>query len=461
MLPTQPVGRSPGFSPYSAPSAMATSPLVVSPEDLVARGLLERKQIVPRSRLDEKQVLYPATVAFRESVLRLAAREFAAAGGLKSAAYEKFVEAEGDWLVDWSVFAAARRACRNKHWNDWPTGLAKRQPRAMGAFVKEHADEVSYQMVVQFLAEQQWGDLRGYAAANGVGLVGDVPIFVSHDSADVWAHPELFKLDSRGRPKVVTGVPPDNFSKLGQKWNHPHYAWAKHAETGFEWFIRRFERVLSAFEVVRIDHFLGFNRVWEIPGTAKDARRGEWVKSPGTALFSALMKRLKSKGISHGAIIAEDLGVSTPEATALREGFKFPGMRVLQFGFGGGTEHLPLAYVPNCVAYTGTHDNETSAQWFDRIMKSSPREKQAAWALGLGHDEPAWQMVAVVANSPANTVIFPVQDLLQLGKEHRMNVPGTASGNWKWRMPGAVPADVLRRLRVLLETTQRCAPLDK
>lgn len=461
-LPTHPVGRGPGFSPYSAPSAFAVSPLVISPDDLVERGLVVKSDITPASlKRNTGKVDYPATIAHRQSILRVAVANFIHSGGAKSMPYQSFLHAQADWLPDWATFAAARTAFRQKLWIDWPHDLAHRKPKTLADFRRHHAAEIEYHTVVQFLAEQQWSDLRAYAAIKGVGLIGDVPIFVSHDSADVWAHPELFKLDTKGNPTVVTGVPPDIFSNLGQKWNHPHYNWPRHAKTNFHWFTCRFERVLSAFDVVRIDHFLGFNRVWEIPGTAKDARKGKWVKTPGTGLFTALMKRLNTDpatgggGGDGGVIIAEDLGVSTPAATALREHFSFPGMRVLQFGFGGGAEHLPFSYIPNCVAYTGTHDNETSAQWFERITKKSPQERQTAWALGLSPDEPAWQLVAMVADSAANTVIFPVQDLLQLGKEHRMNIPGTANGNWRWRMTADLPPDVLRRLRTLLNNTRR------
>ena len=459
MLPTHPVGRGPGFSPYSSPSAFAVSPLVVSPDDLVARGLVGKRDIRAAAGLGGGKVDYPGAIEHREGILRRAVAAFVSGGGKRSREFAAFEKTEGDWLGDWALFAAARRACGAKQWHLWPDGLAKRRARALAEFTREHAAEVEYHTVAQFLAEQQWRELREYAAASGVGLIGDVPIFVSHDSADVWAHPHLFKLDAHGMPKVVTGVPPDIFSKLGQKWNHPHYAWARHAATGFSWFTRRFERVLTGFDVVRIDHFLGFNRAWEIPGTAKDARKGQWAPTPGRELFTALRKRTKGRV---GSIIAEDLGDATAGATKLREDFKFPGMRVLQFGFGGGTEHLPFTYPPSCVAYTGTHDNETCVQWAQRVSKPKGGERDALRALGVSGEGVAWRMVGMVANSAANTAVFPVQDLLELGGEARMNVPGTAEGNWRWRMAaggggfgGGLGKDVEWRLRKLLEVTKR------
>lgn len=453
MLPTHPTSGGPGYSPYSSPSAFALSSLLISPEDLVETGLLEKREVA-RAKISGAGYLvdYEAATAVREGLLEKAYRAFRS--GSKSGGggqYARFKKDEAGWLDEWALFAAIRSTVNMVGWTDWSKDLAAHQASAIERFAAEHAELIEYQKFIQFIADQQWNALRAYANQRGVGLIGDVPIFVSHDSADVWANRRLFTLDASGKAKFISGAPPDHFAKKGQKWGHPQYDWAAHKRSGYAWWTARFMRMHALFDCVRIDHFLGFYRAWVIDGDAKDARNGKWKLTPGNEVFEALTAKVGPKP----PIIAEDLGVPADGATSLRERFHIPGMRVLQFGFGASHEHLPFSYVPNCVAYTGTHDNETSLEFYQRISKSYPGEKAKALALGITEDEPVWRMIEFVASSVANTAIFPVQDLLQLGKEHRMNTPGTIKDNWRWKLPRPIAPAVLKRFRSLLEATGR------
>lgn len=448
MLPTHPVGNPPGYSPYSGTSAFATAPLLASGEDLAADGLLSAKDLRGAKVPAGWRVDYPSVVAMREALLRKAYAAFASGKGAASKGYRAFVAREADWLDDWAIYAAARGTGKTpRRWTKFPRELARHDAKAIAEFADRNAAEVEYHRFVQFVLDGQWRRLRAHAAAKGVLLLGDVPIFVSHDSADVWAEPGLWELDSKGDATRVSGCPPDAFAKKGQLWGHPQYRWGAHGGDGYAWWVSRFRRMMNLFDGVRIDHFLGFNRVWSIPGDAKDARGGKWVKTPGREIFKAVKKALPS-----AAIVAEDLGSVVPEATKLREDFKFPGMRVMQFGFGGGDEHLPWSYVKDCVAYSGTHDNDTVAGWW---KTASEAEKRKAITLGISRQRPAYDMVRAVMASVANTAIVPVQDVLELGGAHRMNVPGTAKGNWGWRLGEPLPTKVLRDFAELAHATGR------
>lgn len=469
MLPTHPIGA--GYSPYASPSAFAWSSLVISGEDLLAEGLLTAGQwralsgrMASATQRGGWWVDYGRLLPVRREMLRLAYAAFGEGRGELHRAFERYRRGQAGWLDVWSVFAALRELHGERAWTTWRgrggggggrggDGYALAGSPAVREFAEREAELVRYHAFVQFLADRQWARLREYAAVRGVGLIGDLPIFVSHDSADVWGHRELFRLDRSGRPVVVTGVPPDLFSRTGQRWGHPHYDWRRHEATGFAWWASRFARLLSAFDVVRIDHFLGFYRTWAIPGTARTAVRGRWVLTPGQAIFDAAEKRVALRG----RVIAEDLGIPTKGAEALRRHMGFPGMKVLQFGFGGGSEHRPLAYERNTVAYTGTHDNDTSAGYLASIRRNSPREWAAAQALGVTGGDAVWRMISSVADSPAETAVVPAQDLLGLDGRHRMNLPGTVEGNWRWRLARPVPGGVWKRLRELLEVTVRVA----
>jgi 4-alpha-glucanotransferase len=348
-------------------------------------------------------------------------------------------------------------------WNRWEPALAKRQPTALSEWAERFADEVQSRKYWQYQFFKQWSALKQYSHNRGIRIMGDIPIFVAHDSADVWAHPELFHLSSSGNPAVVAGVPPDYFSATGQLWGNPIYRWDVIAQSGYAWWIERFRATLSVVDLVRLDHFRGFEAYWVIPGTETTAVNGQWVKGPGDALFGAVQGELGEL-----PIVAEDLGVITPEVEALRERFGFPGMTVLQFAFGSdpqASKFLPHNYVRNLVVYTGTHDNDTTIGWWTsagvhdstRTEGEIRREREFALKyLGTDGREMNWTFIRAVLASVADTAIAPLQDVLGLGSEARMNLPATSGRNWKWRYtPEMLTGDVRERLKELTALYQR------
>jgi 4-alpha-glucanotransferase len=437
MLPVGPVGY--GNSPYSALSAFAGNPLLLSLSALVTDGLLRS---VPRPpRLPAHRVDFEATGAFRTRVLRLAFerfQEWPASHPLRRAE-TAFALRERAWLPDFSLFSAIKQQQRLASWVSWPTELRDRNAAALRTARRDLATEISFHRFQQWLFDRHWTALQDFARAQGVALIGDAPIFVAHDSADVWSHRELFHLDAKGRPTVVAGVPPDYFSRTGQLWGNPLYRWDRLKRTGFRWWMDRLRHLLTRFDVARIDHFIGFQRYWEIPGTAKTAQSGRWRPGPGAAFFERARRELDQL-----PLIAEDLGAVTPEVKALRDRFELPGIRILQFAFGtdpSAPDFLPHNYPPRCVVFTGTHDNDTTVGWFTdpggqegtRSPAQTEKERRVTRSY-VGDEEPIhWAMIRMASLSVANIAIFPVQDLMGLGSEARMNRPGTAQGNWEWR----------------------------
>jgi 4-alpha-glucanotransferase len=380
-------------------------------------------------------------------------------------AFDAYCRAHRNWLDHWSLYAALRDKFDGTPWHTWPTELRLRKPAALREARRSLADEIRFQQFLQYTFDRQWTALRGYAREHGVGLVGDIPIFVSHDSADVWAHPQLFLLDEHGFPKAISGYPPDAFNKLGQTWGHSQYDWAAHKREKFAWWVLRFKETLRLFDGARIDHFLGFHRTWHIPFGATDARRGKWVASPGFELFRALLRKLPD-----AQIIAEDLGKLTPQAAKLRDAFNFPGMRVMQFGFGpGGDYHLPHRYPTRSVIYPGTHDNNTINGWMDELrstMSIAQHKSRAAeyekMLKYLHSDGRAvhLDMIRAAMGSVADTVIFQAQDVLGLDVKSRMNVPGTVDNNWRWRLrDGQLTSTHAAKLREMCELYDRVPPL--
>jgi 4-alpha-glucanotransferase len=444
VLPLGPVG--PGQSPYMSPSAFAVNPLFVDLAPLVERGWLPRVE-VPDFALG--RIDYARMVPFRMQCLRRAAAGFFASvrhDARHREAFDAFVAAQADWLDDYALFMAIDERWNGRVWSDWEPALARREPAALAAARRELADAIDFWRFVQWHAHGQWQAVRGYANARGVRIVGDIPIFVALHSADVWAHPELFHLDPVSlKPTVVAGVPPDYFSATGQLWGNPLYRWARHADTGYAWWIRRIRAMVEQADVVRIDHFRGFAGYWEIPAGATTAIDGRWVEGPGAALFDALRGALGTV-----PVIAEDLGVITPEITALRERFGLPGMRVLQFAFGDDARnpYLPHNYAVDTVAYTGTHDNDTSVGWF---AAAGPRERAFAQTyLQTDGREIHWDLIRAASQSVAAMAIYPFQDVLGLDASARMNVPGQAEGHWSWRFAWTqVPDWPGRRLRAI------------
>jgi 4-alpha-glucanotransferase len=450
MLPVGPPGAPPWNSPYSSHSSAAGSPFLVSLDVLARDGLLTPRELRRPAGADDARVSFESVNAFREERLRVAHERFCdpAFSRRNRRLLRDYLLFQGEnraWLEDFALFCALKERSGGAPWSQWDARVRRREPEALERARHGIGNRLDYHRFVQFLFDRQWQALRAHARHRGVGLIGDVPIYVIHDSVDVWCDPELFTLDRTGRPTRVSGVPPDAFSADGQRWGHPQYDWAAHRRQKFRWWVARFERTFRLFDAVRIDHFLGFNRVWSIPAASPTARWGRWVRSPGRELFETLRRHLGER-----PIIAEDLGVLTPQAAALRDHFGFPGMRVFHFGFGGGDDyHRPHAYPHASVAYTGTHDNDTTVGWFDTLGPPSSRRDVLAYTGGTPRAIHRDAIRAVMV-SAANTVIFPVQDLLGLDGRARMNTPGTAGGNWGWRVPaGALTRALATELRRL------------
>ena len=450
MLPVGPTGY--GNSPYSAQSAFAGSPLLIALEPLQRAGYLPAQELERAPRFAAQHVDYPEAERFRRQCLRVA---FAKAGN--TAQLSMFRERHAAWLEDFALFRALKSAHGEVEWTRWPAALRDREPVTLQRAAHELADEVAFRCFEQWLFSEQWQALREYSHEHGVALIGDIPIFLAHDSADVWQHRELFQLDADGLPSFVAGVPPDYFCATGQRWGNPIYRWTRVRESGYRFWIDRMSSMLERFDVVRLDHFIGFQRYWEISAREATAENGRWVEGPGAGLFEALQR-----AIGRLPLIAEDLGVITDEVKALRDQFGMPGIKILQFAFGtdpSAADFLPHNYPRRAVVYTGTHDNDTTQGWFaggtDTSMRSREqvaREQKAALAyLGVREADAAaeihWDMIRMCMLSVANTAIFPLQDVLGLGSNARMNLPGRATGNWEWRVDAsALDAQLAARL---------------
>lgn len=421
-----------GNSPYLAYSAMAGNPLLISLEDLATQGFLSPEDWDPLPDFPLDTVDFEKAEAVKLPLLRLAHQRFLVqADAEMQAAYQEFCQAQADWLEDYALYMALKTAHPETAWYDWDPALRQRQPQALAQARSQLQAEVALQKYLQFEFDRQWVALRTYANDRNIQIIGDIPIYVAPDSADVWAYPENFCLDAEtGTPALMAGVPPDYFSETGQLWGNPVYAWEHLELTGFAWWIRRFRRLLDYVDIIRIDHFRGFQAYWAVPMGEETALNGEWVEAPGEAFFQVLEKELGSL-----PIIAEDLGIITPEVEALRDQFGFPGMKILQFAFDSGAEnpYLPFNYEGrNWVVYTGTHDNDTTAGWF-----CNRSEEQQQWVVNhLGCVSTAgihWDLIRMAFSSVANQAIVPFQDLLGLGSDARMNTPSVAAGNWGWR----------------------------
>ena len=454
MLPVGPTGY--GNSPYSAQSAFAGNPSLVSVERLVADGLLGPgdRRPVSDDRLEK---------AFH-AVLE--------AGGLDDPDFVRFAGEASDWLDDFALYRAIKSAHGKVQWTRWPAPLRDRHPDALAKFRADHREEIDFQRFVQWRFFRDWQMLRAYAHERGVALIGDLPIFLAHDSADVWLNRGQFYLDEAGEPTLVAGVPPDYFSATGQRWGNPLYRWAEMRATGYAWWIARFRSTLALFDAVRLDHFIGYTRYWAIPAREPTAMKGRWRPAPGARFFRAV-----GDALGELPLIAEDLGLVTPAVESLRRRFAFPGIKLLQFAFGTdpqGPSFLPHNYPRDAVAYTGTHDNDTTCGWFfdpgsgTRSPEQTARERRAALRyLGAPDDDDArddgrgihWRMIRAIMASVANVAVVPAQDLLGLGSEARMNHPGTTTGNWSFRLqPGALTPAIAARLRDLTETYGRGRP---
>ena len=434
-----------GNSPYSSYSAFAGNPLLINLETVLAEGDLAKGDLAVT--LPAESVDYERVELHKYAVLRKAAASFFAKGDQgRREEFWRFCDGN-HWLHDYGLFMALKEHFQGKSWCDWPVKLARREPQALKEYTEQLGTAIGEQQYLQWQFFKQWGVLKLYANERGVEIIGDIPIFVAFDSADVWAHLELFHLDERGRPTVVAGVPPDYFSKTGQLWGNPLYNWEAIAYHGFGWWIERFRSAFTLYDTVRVDHFRGFEACWEVPAGEKTAVNGRWVKGPGENLFNAV-----NNALGELPIIAEDLGVITPEVEALRDRFGFPGMKILQFAFGSGPDniYLPHNHIRECVVYTGTHDNDTTLGWFGKLPVKE--QKKVVNYLGTPGEEVAWELIRAALASVATTAIIPLQDLLGLGSEGKMNTPGTSSGNWTWRFPAtALSSKLGKRLHELTE----------
>jgi len=454
VLPIGPTGY--GNSPYAATSAFAGNPFLISLELLVSWGWLGPKRLTG-------QAGHNGNVNFNEVEWRKTPLLYEAAGNFVDRGphdptltaqwkqFEEFCRTEESWLTDYAIYAELRRQFSTGAWTVWPEPLRYRQPKALAQVVAQHGHAVRQEQALQFAFARQWSELHKAAAERKIRLMGDVAIFVNMDSADVWVHPELFELDEKLAPVRVAGVPPDYFSPTGQRWGNPLYRWDVLSEHGFEWWIDRIRQSHRLYDLIRLDHFRGFEAYWSIPASEKTAVKGEWVKAPGQELFHALEEALGPL-----PLIAEDLGLITPEVNALRKGTGMPGMKVLQFGFNGKGAHihLPQQLVPDTVIYTGTHDNNTTQGWWNEASKVERAEVETL--VGPVNQRPVWPLIRAAEASVAEMSVVPAQDLLELGVEARMNMPSVANDNWSWRAAeGSWTPEIAARLAALAEVTDR------
>jgi 4-alpha-glucanotransferase len=456
VLPLGPTGY--GDSPYQLFSAFAGNPLLIDLNALAEDGLLSSDGLANATDLPEDYVEYSTVIDLKQSSLREAAKAFFADSDKKQrASFENFCQNNSNWLDDFALFMACKELDKNAVWSDWDLGIRQRDPSVLEEWQKKLSCEIEIHQFAQFEFFRQWDKLKAHCQRCGISIMGDIPIYVAHDSTDVWAHPELFRLDRQGRPTAVAGVPPDYFSATGQLWGNPLYRWDALAASGHRWWIERFRASLKLFDLVRLDHFRGFEAYWEVPADASTAQEGKWVKGPGAEFFRTVKAELKQL-----PLVAENLGVITPEVEALRKEFGFPGMSLLQFAFGNdpqGPSFRPHNYSRELVAYTGGHDNDTTVGWWTssgigestRSAEDIRKEREFARSYLGFEDEPVnWVFIRAVLASVAGIAIIPLQDVLGLGTEARMNLPGTLSGNWKWRCkPNILTKDVSERLRNL------------
>ena len=422
-------GIGPGNSPYMSSSAFAGNVLLIDLQALQQAGWLDDSALVPAQGFADARLHFDVVVPWRMERLQRAAAGFAAgATAADRKDFHDFCAQHASWLGDYALFMALADAHGWRLWCDWSPALAQRDSDALAQARARHARAIAFWQFCQWCFFRQWGRLREYARGRGIRIVGDTPIFVAYQSADVWVRPELFELDHDGRPRVVAGVPPDYFSATGQRWGNPLYRWDAHREEGYAWWTERVRRTFELVDIVRIDHFRGFADYWEIPAGEPTAVVGRWMPGPGAALFQAIEAALGAL-----PIIAEDLGLITPDVDAMRRRFGLPGMRVLQFAFGGGNDnsYLPHKHDHNTVVYGGTHDNDTSIGWWARASEAE-RAHACDYLHTDGHDI-AWDLIRAACASVADTAIHLLQDVLELDGDSRMNLPGKESGYWEWR----------------------------
>lgn len=451
-----------GDSPYQSFSAFAGQPLLISPDHLLDLGLLDASDITDCPVADDTHIDYGMIIPWKQRLYRLSYEKFAAL--IKESEeneladdYRIFCTENSFWLDDYALFMACKDENQGKSWLEWDDELRLVTDELKADLMEKLKEQAGYYKFLQFLFFTEWKALKKYANKHGVQIIGDIPIFVSMDSADVWANQHLFQLDTKGYPLAVAGVPPDYFSATGQLWGNPLYNWDSHEEEGFAWWISRIRSQLTNLDILRIDHFRGFEAYWSIPYGEETAINGQWIKAPGEKLFTAIQKALGDDL----PIIAEDLGIITDEVTALRERFNFPGMKILQFAFDntGEGDYLPHNFQsPQCVCYTGTHDNDTSCGWYQTLSPQC-KKKLLRYTDTSQEEEINWSLIRLCLGSIAAYAICPLQDILSLGSEGRMNTPGVASGNWSWRYTKtSLTPELGEKLKELSILYGRCEP---
>ncbi len=454
ILPLNPTELTHHNSPYYSNSTFALNPLLISPELLVEQGFLEKQDLKPIPKFSQKRVRYAEVAAYKEMILDKAYDKFKTGNGIREAV--TFLGRHQNWLNDYALFAALCNECRAKAWSEWTHDLRDRDPHAIRTAEKELSKPIEKVRFIQTLCHHQWMQLKSYCNEKKIQIMGDLPIYVQFNSADVWTHPGYFKLDHRMRPSVVAGVPPDYFSETGQLWGNPVYRWDVLKQNGYDWWIERISYNLHLFDVLRIDHFRGIVSAWEVPANEKDARGGKWVRGPGADLFHNILKK-----IPDAPIIAEDLGYITPDVTEVMNRLGFPGMKVLLFAFGDdqpASVHSPHNLDRNCVIYTGTHDNNTVKGWFKQEADPETRKRLSLY-LGrrVTPRKAPRELVRLALMSVAETCVLPMQDLLGLGERARMNQPARVEGNWQWRLtPRQLSASLEARLRNMTRLYGRC-----
>ena len=430
VFPLGPTGY--GDSPYQCFSAFAGNPNLISPDKLKENGLLNEDDLKNIPDHDPVQIDYGEIIEYKKSLLKQAFINFKSNLNKFEKEFNKFCEENRDWLDDFAFFMAAKEVHGGIVWKDWDKGLVLRDKKSLDEWSKKLSGDIFYQKFVQFEFFNQWLAVKQYANSKGIKIIGDMPIFIAYDSADLWGNKDLFSVDKDGNLETVAGVPPDYFSETGQLWGNPLYRWKVMEKDDFQWWRNRFANLFKMVDIVRIDHFRGFEAYWEIPGNAETAINGRWVKAPGDKLFKSIKKHLGDV-----AILAEDLGVITPEVEKLRDDFNFPGMKILQFAFGTDmeTKFLPHNFIPNCVVLTGAHDNDTTRAYFEKAKedKNSDLYEHCQKYLNYFGDDIVYELIRIAYASVASIVIVPMQDILNLGGEARMNFPGKLGGNWMWR----------------------------
>ena len=452
ILPLGPTGY--GNSPYMCYSSMAGNPLLISPEKLQDQGLLMDEDFANLPEFPLDRVDYERVMHFKMPMLRKACDRFQSnASEVEKKQFSGFCEATATWLEDYALFMALHDTFGGTSWHTWEPDIARAKPEAIATWREKLSAEIYFQKYLQFEFFRQWSELKQYANLHHIQIIGDIPIYVAHNSVDVWAHRNIFAIDEEtGEPALMAGVPPDYFSEDGQLWGNPVYKWESLQQDNFRWWVQRVQATLDYVDIVRIDHFRAFESYWVVEQGETTAKHGKWVEAPGEAFFQVLQDK-----VGNLPIIAEDLGTITPEVLALRDRFEFPGMKILHFAFGGGPDnpYLPFNYSRNCVAYTGTHDNDTSIGWFNTLSHWE-KENLLRYLGCISSEGIHWDLIRLTLSSIANQAIVPVQDLLGLGTEARMNFPSKAEGNWDWRYrPDALTGELRDRLKTLTYTYGR------